>query len=91
MVKPSIRPEEEYREEVVSIFLLISERKKVCPKFVTRSEIEREYLDNPEKYPNLSLVKPNFRRIVISKVLNSDPRSVKNAIWQKAWTPTEMS
>ncbi len=89
MSKYRFRPEDEHREEIISIFLTISGKKKLHPPFVTRSEIESEIVNNPGKYQSLNQVTKSYRRIVISKVMNSDHRSEKNTTWQKAWAPTE--
>jgi len=90
MSKARIRPEDEHREEIISIFFMLAEKKQGRPPFVTRSEIELEIENNPGKYQTLNQVNQNYRRILISKVLNSDPRSEKNATWQKAWAPKEI-
>lgn len=84
-----IRPEDEHREEIIEIFYSISERKTVHPIIISRSEVEAEILKNPGKYRTLNQVHKSYRRIIISKVLNSDSRSIRNATWQKAWAPVE--
>jgi hypothetical protein len=89
MAKARIRPEDEHREEIISIFFMISKKKREAPKFVTRSEIECEILSNPGRYPLLNAVKLNYLRIVISKVLNSDLRAEKNLTWRRAWALKE--
>lgn len=91
MANPNFKPEEKYRERIFLLFQELTEKKSGPNRGISRGEIEKEIRSHPEKYPDLVTLTESYLKIIITKILNTDPRALPNPVWRKVWMLPEMT